>query len=43
MILAVMVAVLFGLVTLGAMPLLAGALGIVAGRVIVMRRTRRGP
>ncbi|WP_052223443.1 N-ATPase subunit AtpR [Novosphingobium malaysiense] len=40
---AVMVAALIGLVQLGAMPLLAGALGIVAARAVVLRRTRREP
>ncbi|MEJ2456672.1 MAG: ATP synthase subunit I [Novosphingobium sp.] len=40
---AVMVAVLFALVKLGAIPLLAGALGIVIARAMVLRRTRREP
>ena len=40
---AVMVAALIGLVQLGAMPLLAGALGIVAARAVVLRRKRREP
>lgn len=39
----VMVAVLFGLVRLGALPLLAGALGIVISRSIVLRRAGDKP
>jgi hypothetical protein len=41
--LAVMGGVLFALVRLGALPLLAGALGIAAARVIVLRRKREEP
>ncbi|MCJ2185609.1 N-ATPase subunit AtpR [Novosphingobium beihaiensis] len=40
---AVMAAVLFALVKLGAIPLLAGALGIVIARAVVLRRARREP
>ncbi|MCT2398446.1 ATP synthase subunit I [Novosphingobium mangrovi (ex Huang et al. 2023)] len=41
--LAVLGAVLFALVRLGALPLLAGALGIIAARAIVLRRRRPEP
>ncbi len=39
--LALVALVLFGLVQLGALPLLAGALGLVLGREVVVRRARR--
>lgn len=35
--------VLFGLALLGALPLLAGALGVILGRMIVLRRGRQMP
>ena len=41
--LAILVAVLFGLALLGAMDLLAGALGVLAARLVVVGRARKGP